>query len=202
MVSAWRWSWCVVSVDKRTRWNWHQLTDDWARVLVEDAAIRRGDLVLDVGAGRGALTVPLVAAGARVIAVELNPARIKELRSRFQGPPVTVVHADATDLRLPRSPFHVVANPPFAISAALIRRLVAPGSRLVTATVVVPRYMAERWASQRHYGAARWATTFDVAVGRVLPRRAFRPAPPGQTAVLRIVRRSAAWTPPRTARSR
>jgi 23S rRNA (adenine-N6)-dimethyltransferase len=186
-----------VSADKRTRWGWHQLTDNWAQLLVEQAAIQPGDLVIDVGAGTGALTAVLVHAGARVIAVELHPRRAQQLRERFSHPPVTVVQADAADLRLPRRPFHVVANPPFAITTALIRRLLSPGSQLVSAHIVVPRYSAERWSSQQHHGANRWSRSFAVTVDRVLPRTAFRPVPPGQVAVLRIERRTAP-----TARSR
>jgi len=78
---------------------------------------------------------------------ELHDERARLLRERFRGEPVVVVVADASDLRLPRRPFRVVANPPFAITTALLRRLLAPGSRLVRADLVVPRHVAERWTS-------------------------------------------------------
>jgi 23S rRNA (adenine-N6)-dimethyltransferase len=178
-----------VSVEPRTRWGWHRLTDDWARRIVRAAGVTPGDLVLDVGAGSGALTLPLVDLGARVIAVELHPRRAQQLREGFARGCVTVVRVDAADLRLPRRPFRVVANPPFGITAALIRRLVGRGSRLVAADLVVPRHVAVRWANGRVPGASRWRQTFDAYVQRRLPRTAFRPPPPGQTAVLRIERR-------------
>jgi 23S rRNA (adenine-N6)-dimethyltransferase len=178
-----------VSVERRTRWGWHRLTDDWARRLVLAAGVTPGELVLDVGAGSGALTRPLVDIGARVIAVELHPRRAQQLRDRFGRAPITVVQADAADLRLPRRPFRVVANPPFGITAALIRRLVSRGSRLVAADLVVPRHVAVRWASGLAPGGNRWRQTFDAYVQCRLPRAAFRPSPPGQTAVLRIERR-------------
>ena len=91
-----------------------------------------------MGAGTGALTGLLVASGARVVAVELHVSRASALRAAFCASPVTVVVADAADLRLPRRPFRVVANPPFAITTALLKRLTAPGSRLVRADLVVP----------------------------------------------------------------
>jgi 23S rRNA (adenine-N6)-dimethyltransferase len=49
-------------------WGWHWLADEWAARIVADAAVRPGELVLDIGAGEGALTGYLVRAGARVIA--------------------------------------------------------------------------------------------------------------------------------------
>jgi 23S rRNA (adenine-N6)-dimethyltransferase len=60
----------------------------------------------------------LVAAGARVVAVELHPVRCASLRRRFAQDRVVVVRADARDLRLPRRPFRVVANPPFVVTTA------------------------------------------------------------------------------------
>jgi 23S rRNA (adenine-N6)-dimethyltransferase len=171
------------------RWGWHRLTDDWAARIVAGADIRRGDLVLDVGAGPGALTAHLVDRGARVIAIELHPQRAQLLRERFAHAPVKVVRADASDLRLPRREFHVVANPPFAIMTSLLRRLLAPGSRLVRADLVVPTHQAVRWANGRAPGAGRWAREFDVRVGPGLPRHAFVPAPPGRTSVLVVRRR-------------
>lgn len=171
------------------RWGWYRLTPAWARRLVADARIQPGDLVIDVGAGTGAITAPLVAAGAQVIAVELHPRRGAALREGFAGQPVRVVQADAADLRLPRQPFRVVANPPFAITTALLRRLLAPGSRLVTAYLVLPRQVALRWAAGRAPGAGRWRRDYEVTVGRRVPRRAFTPPPPADCAVLVVRRR-------------
>jgi 23S rRNA (adenine-N6)-dimethyltransferase len=164
-----------VSVDRRTRWGWHQLTDRWARRIVGDACVEPGDLVLDVGAGTGALTAHLVAAGAYVIAVELHPERARTLRERFAGAPVTVVQADARDLRLPRRPFQVVANPPFSTTTALLKRIVAGGSALTRADLVVPRHVARRWTAVDAPGAQRWGRFFEARVGRALSPHAFRP---------------------------
>jgi 23S rRNA (adenine-N6)-dimethyltransferase len=173
------------------RWGWHALDDREAARLVAEAGIRPGDLVVDAGAGQGALTAHLVAAGARVLAVELHPDRAAALRRRFAAAPVTVVQADVADLRLPRRPFAVVTNPPFAASAALLRRLTAPGSRLTSATVVLPAWVARRWALGPAPGAARWRRTWDAGVARRLPRTAFTPPPPGEAAVLCLARAGA-----------
>jgi len=165
-------------VDPRTRWGFHQLTEHWARRLVDDARLRRGDLVLDIGAGHGALTMPLVATGARVLAFELHPQRVRLLRERFAGDNVKVVQADASDLWLPRGPFHVVANLPFALTSSIIRRLTSRGSALETAHLVVPHHAAMRWAGR--------VGRFDAWTAHRLPRDAFHPVAPGPTAVLRI----------------
>jgi 23S rRNA (adenine-N6)-dimethyltransferase len=177
-----------VPAGRRSRWGWHQLSNDAARRLVVEAGVRAGDLVLDIGAGTGSITAPLVAAGARVVAFELHHGRAHALRERFAHDPVIVVQADAADLRLPRRPFRVVANPPFAVTSPLLRRLLARGSRLLTADLVLGRPAAVRWAGGELRGARRWMTTFDASVTRTIPRSAFAPRPSVDAVVLRIER--------------
>jgi 23S rRNA (adenine-N6)-dimethyltransferase len=173
----------------RRAWGWHALDAGWAQRLVADAAVGRGDLVLDIGAGHGAITAALLGAGARVIAIETHPARLAHLRARF-GDEVRVVGADASDLRLPRRPFHVVANPPFSITSALLTRLLHRGSRLVSAHVVLQHGAARRWVRPDAPGARRWQAEFRAELGRSVPNGAFTPRPHvgGRVLVLRRVR--------------
>ncbi len=174
------------------RWGWHQLDSRWARRLVAATDVRSGDLVLDVGAGEGAITAELVRAGATVIAVELHPRRVAQLRDRFADERVTVVRADATDLRLPRRPFKVVANPPFGVTTALLRRLTMPASRLERAALVLPAWAVARWAGGRGAGGALSKRMFICTLGPRVPAAAFQPAPPRDPAVLLIEHRGAA----------
>jgi 23S rRNA (adenine-N6)-dimethyltransferase len=169
-------------------WGWHQLDRRWAARLVALARVQPGDLVLDVGAGSGVITGALLQAGARVIAVELHPRRVAQLRERFDGQRVTVVRADATDLRLPRRPFTVVANPPFSVTTSLLRRLTAPSSHLERASLILPTWAAMRWAAGRGAGGQGARRRFAYTRGPTVPARAFRPAAPNPTAVLLVTR--------------
>ncbi len=144
--------------------------------------------MLDIGAGQGVITAELARDGRRVIAVESHPERAGRLRERF-GPNVVVVRADAADLRLPTRPFHVVANPPFGVSGAVLRRLLHPGSRLLTAHLVLQEQMARRWAAPGAPGWHRWTRTFDASLGRRVPRNAFHPPPRVDARVLVLRRR-------------
>jgi 23S rRNA (adenine-N6)-dimethyltransferase len=164
----------------RRAWGWHRLDPEWAARIVAGAGIRPGELVLDIGAGEGALTAPLIRAGARVVAVELHPGRADRLRRQF--PQVTVVHTDAASLRLPSRPFRVVASPPYGITAGLLGLLLATGSRLVAADLVL-----QHAAVRKH--ASRHARGFRVSMGPPVPRHAFRPPPRVDSALL-IIRRS------------
>jgi 23S rRNA (adenine-N6)-dimethyltransferase len=177
------------SGSQRRSWGWHRLTDEWARRLVADAAIRCGDTVVDAGAGDGALTGPLLATGARVIAVELHPRRAERLRRTFAGTGLRVVEVDLREFRWPGHPFRVVANPPFAATSTLLAGLLARGSALVAADLVLQRAVA-RDLAEGSRGARHVRRTFRIEQGRSLPRRAFDPPPRVDTSVL-VVRRCA-----------
>ncbi|GIJ46922.1 23S rRNA (adenine(2058)-N(6))-methyltransferase Erm(37) [Virgisporangium aliadipatigenens] len=165
-----------MSGGSRRSWGWHPLVDRWAERVVADAGVRAGELVVDLGAGRGALTRHLVRAGARVLAVELHPGRAAYLRERFADAPVTVVSADAREVRLPGRPYRVVASPPYGISSALLRRLLGPRSQLVAADLVLQRALVRRWIGHNR----RW----ELRAGTDLPRRAFAPPPTVDSTVL------------------
>lgn len=174
---------------KRAQWGWFRLDRRWANEIVRTSHITSRDVVLDIGAGTGALTAPLAATGARVIAFELNTDRVVILRERFHDVPnVKVVNADARDLRLPRRPFRVVANPPFSITDDLLQRLLHPRTHLLCAYLVLQLQVARRLANGdiRRYISAR--ASFDFEISRRLPRSAFCPRPAVDTAVLHICR--------------
>lgn len=174
------------------RWGWHALVDDWARRIVDDSLIRPSDLVLDIGAGLGSLTAPLLATGARVIAIEMHPGRAERLYDRLApvyGAQLTVLRIDARELRLPHRPFRVVANPPYGLSSELLRLLLGSRSRLLRADLVLQRAVARRYAEGTAPGSGRWLRQFDVTVRVTLPRTAFRPPPRVDSAVLTIRRR-------------
>jgi 23S rRNA (adenine-N6)-dimethyltransferase len=177
-----------VSGSGHRAWGWHPLDNRWAERIVDAAQIRPGELVLDIGAGHGALTAPLVRAGARVIAVELHAGRAERLRRRFSDEPVTVVQADAANLRLPNKPFRVVSSPPYGVSTALLRRLLSRGSRMTSADLVLQRAVVNRYMYGAAPGASRWSRQYRATLGLRLPRKAFTPPPRVDSAVLRLTR--------------
>ncbi|MGH3472019.1 MAG: rRNA adenine N-6-methyltransferase family protein [Nocardioidaceae bacterium] len=171
-------------------WGWHRLADGWAASVVAAAGIEPGDIVVDVGAGDGALTVHLLAAGAQVIAVELHPGRREALRHRFSELPVVVVNADASRMRWPRRRFKVVANPPYAATVALVRQLLSPHVRCESADLVLQRRMVRTLIERPPTRLAGTGCELTLERGLRVPRWAFQPPVAVDSAVLRIRRKA------------
>lgn len=160
--------------------------------LVRHAGVGPGDLVIDFGAGPGAITAPLAATGARVLAVERDDAFVRTLRRRF-GSSVRVVHDDLRRVRLPRRGFAVVSSIPFAVSTPLLRRLLSPApGRLQRADLVVEWGLARRLtaARPRSLEPAWWAARYELRLVRRIPARCFSPAPSVDAAHLSVRPRS------------
>ncbi|MBE2319053.1 methyltransferase domain-containing protein [Solirubrobacter sp. CPCC 204708] len=149
-----------------------------------------GALVLDLGAGAGALTRAVAAGGNRVLAVELDPRWVGVLRSRAPAwGDVTVVAGDALHVPFPAERFLVVSNAPYAIGTKLVRRLLTDAHGLTRAVVVLQREAALRLAGGGRF-AASWAPWFELTVHRRVPARAFRPVPSVDGAMLTVVPRA------------
>ena len=170
--------------------------------LVDGAGVRAGHLVIDVGAGYGPISDALVARGARVVAVELDRARAARLADRYAGEPrVRVVAGDALRVPLPRRPYAVVANPPFSITTALLRRLLDEPWRAPLRVDLVLEHRAVRVLTDpsRDPIALGWSPWFDVSAGPHMARHHFRPQPPCDAAVLTVRRRAAPLLAPELA---
>lgn len=108
--------------------------------LIERLDLVDDELVVEIGPGRGALTVPLARSGVRVLAVERDLRLLGELDAALRraglAERVRLLHLDGRRLRWPREPYRVVANLPFGATTALLahmlddpeRRRVAPTS--------------------------------------------------------------------------
>jgi 16S rRNA (adenine1518-N6/adenine1519-N6)-dimethyltransferase len=186
-------------VTVRKRFGQHFLEPAWVRKVVDAIAPSRHDTFLEVGPGRGALTIPLAERAGRVIAVEIDRDLAAELPARVP-PNVQVVCADvlAADLStlVGSEPvrLRVAGNLPYNISTPVLFQLVALSAHrpVRDATLMLQKEVADRLVAApgtKEYGV------LPVLVGRharierllTLPPGAFRPPPAVMSAVIRLV---------------
>ena len=159
------------------------------------AAIGPDDIVLEVGAGKGALTRRLVERGATVVAVELDPQLAATLHDRLGNPcNLTVVEGDARKLEPaslvpPDSSYKVVGNLPYYAANPIVRRFLEacppPLSIVVTLQEEVARNIT---ASPGKMGILSVAVQYYASAKLIctVPPRAFRPPPKVTSAVVRL----------------
>ena len=169
--------------------------------LLAEAEPGPTDLVLEVGAGLGTLTVALAATGAQVVGVEVDERLIPILRAATAGfPRVRLVHGDIMALDLveltvgegaPRGPLKLVANLPYNLASPLLVRCLESLPTLTRAVVTIQAEVAERIQAppgNKDYGALSVAVQFRADARKVLrvPPGAFYPSPEVDSAVLRL----------------
>jgi 16S rRNA (adenine1518-N6/adenine1519-N6)-dimethyltransferase len=192
-------------------WGQNFLVDPGVRRrIVAAAALSPDDVVVEIGAGLGALTGALADAAGKVIAVERDPDLVRvlevELAARTN---VTVSATDALAFDfagaagpvgdMPARPLVVVGNLPYQITSPLLFALLdaAAGGRVIArAVLMVQREVAERVVAppgNKVYGRlsvmaqerAQVEILFHVGAG------AFHPPPAVTSTVMRVVPRRA-----------
>ncbi len=162
--------------------------------VIQAAGIGAADTVLEIGAGLGSLTLLLAQSARRVVAVEIDRNLIPPLTNVLSAcENVQIVEGDVLNLPLdellPGDGYLVVANIPYYISSAIIRRLLEAEKRPVRMVLTVQQEVAERICARdgklsllalsvQVFGAPRIAAR--------IPAGCFYPVPDVDSAVLTI----------------
>lgn len=182
----------------RKRFGQHFLEPQWAAKLVAAIAPGAADWFIEIGPGRGAITGPLAARAAAVVAVEVDRGLAAELAARGLEN-LTVITADVLRVDLleiaagQASPVRVVGNLPYNISSPILFRLLeaSASGRFKDATLMLQKEVADRLAARPgtgEYGVLTLSAQLraDVTPLLSLPPGAFRPAPKVRSAVVRL----------------
>ena len=160
--------------------------------------------VVEIGAGRGALTESLLERASKVTAIEVDPVLIHYLQQKFrdavESGRLDLIQGDVLKTDLAGSsagvPVAIAGNLPYYITSPILERVFALGEHWSRAVFLVQAEVAQRLAAPpggRDYGYlsvltqihARPQLLFDV------PRAAFRPPPKVDSAVVLLEPRDA-----------
>jgi 16S rRNA (adenine1518-N6/adenine1519-N6)-dimethyltransferase len=169
------------------------------RRIVECARLEPQDIVVEVGAGMGALTEALAQAAAKVYALEIDRRILEFLREKYgDGDPVVeIVPGDALEFdfaalgsRWGRK-LKVVANLPYEISSPMIFCLLENRKHLSSWVLMMQREVAQRIVARRgtkEYGPLGiWSRLYTrPEIVFFIPPGAFYPRPKVDSAVVRF----------------
>jgi 16S rRNA (adenine1518-N6/adenine1519-N6)-dimethyltransferase len=179
----------------------HFLADaNIVRKIVETAGVRRGDQVLEVGAGTGTLTRALAESGARVLAYEVDDGLRPVLAEVLAGCEVDLRFEDAAAVDLAAAldggPWLLVANLPYSVGTPILLDVLRHVPAVVRAVVMVQLEVAQRLTADpgsRVYGmptvVARLHATSRLEF--TVPPQVFVPPPRVGSAVVTLERRPA-----------
>ncbi|MFZ8909306.1 MAG: 16S rRNA (adenine(1518)-N(6)/adenine(1519)-N(6))-dimethyltransferase RsmA [Candidatus Nanopelagicales bacterium] len=180
------------------------------RRIVRLAGVLPGDVVLEVGPGLGSLTLGLLASGARVEAVEIDPVLAQALPDTVGSlrpewlERLEVIAADALRIdELPIPPTALVANLPYNVAVPVVLHLLAAFPSLRSGLVMVQAEVADRLVAppgSRVYGVPSVKLAWFARAERAgsVPAGVFWPVPRVESGLVSFTRHD----PPRTPATR
>ncbi|MFO1442092.1 23S ribosomal RNA methyltransferase Erm [Bacillus sp. Bva_UNVM-123] len=167
--------------------------------IVAQANISMNDTVLELGAGKGALTTILTKKAGKVLAVEYDARFIDILREKtVQNHNTKIIHQDIMKIHLPKENFIVVSNIPYSITTPIMKMLLSnPANRFQRGVIIMEKGAAKRFTSKtiKDPYILVWRMWFDIYYVKGIAKEHFSPPPKVESAMIKIVRRKEPFIP-------
>ncbi|MCB1082545.1 MAG: ribosomal RNA small subunit methyltransferase A [Chlamydiia bacterium] len=165
------------------------------RKMVESANVQENETIIEIGPGPGALTEALLAAGARVIAIEKDEALGRDLE-RLQNGKLDILIDDFRNIRFSRliksgEKAKVIANIPYSLTGVILQELLPKHEKITTIHLMVQKEVAERCTASpntKDYSSFTLFTHYH-AIPKYLftvSKNCFYPKPKVDSAVLQL----------------
>ena len=161
---------------------------------IEQADINREDTVLDIGAGKGFLTVHLLKRARNVIAIENDTALVKHLHKLFSNERnVKVSGSDFRSFEIPKTPFKVVSNIPYGITSYIFKIIMYEEvENFLGGSIILQLESAKKLFARKIYNpyTVLYHTFFKLKITREVSPESFLPPPTVKSALLHIKRKN------------
>ena len=165
--------------------------------IIEAVQPRADETIIEIGPGRGELTSRLLENAGRIVAIEFDRDLIPALRSRFKGSSnLKLFEADALTADFcaaiePAPHGRVVANLPYNIATAILKRLIEQRRCLSEMVLMLQREVVDRITAPAGSSARGYLSVFIEAYCESenlfdVPPSAFRPVPKVWSTVVRL----------------
>lgn len=160
--------------------------------MIDHANLSKNDLVVEFGAGKGALTQPLSLKAGQIFAVEYDPQHVNLLKADFShSDHVRIIQQDILKFSLPKAPFKLVANIPYAITTPIFEMVLNPFTRLQNGMIIIEKGAAKRFTGTfiKDGYLLVWRMWYQLKYVETISKYYFSPAPKVDSAMLKIIRR-------------
>jgi len=165
--------------------------------IISVSDLTEDDMVLEIGAGLGHLTMKLAEVAQKVISIELDDRLFSELqRVSTQYANIELIRADVLKFDLPalfhtfpRNHTKVVANLPYYITTPVLLKLLELRSSIQTCVLMVQEEVAQRIVAppnNKTYGSLTIVTNYhaEPKIAMKVPATCFYPVPKVNSALL------------------
>ena len=166
-------------------------------IIIDAGEVSNTDVVIEIGAGLGFLTLELASYAGKVIAIEVDSTLYTELDSQFANDSsIDIIHGDFLELDIPslipqNTLPKVIANLPYAITTPILWKLLEHSDQLGSCVLMMQREVAERIVATpggKDYGALTIGISYhaDTAMIGTLSPDNFYPEPKVESALLHL----------------
>ena len=166
--------------------------------IVEAGEIKKDDIVLEIGPGKGALTKQLLASGCQLIAVEKDRELYEFLKIKFEKETLSgqlqliqddILELNLASYQLAATSYKIIANIPYNITGAILKKFLTEKNQPERMVLMVQHEVAQRIlardskesilsVSVKAYGTPKMVAKVD--------KRYFSPAPKVNSAIISI----------------
>ncbi len=164
--------------------------------IASSLGLQKGEAVLEIGPGLGALTEELLKTGAQVVAIEKDRHMATHLRQTWPVDQLRIIEGDVLEVGIPeicgsQRRIKVAGNIPYNITSPIVFRIIDQAEFVSEAVLTVQKEVAERICAQpggRIWGAlsVMVQSQAHVQVIRKIPRSHFYPSPNVDSAVIHL----------------
>ena len=162
--------------------------------IIEASGVQRGDCVLEIGPGQGALTKSLVEIGAQVTVIEIDPDMQTVIRAKF--PTVKIIDADASSVDFTKlldgdRSWKCLSNLPYNVGTKIVQNLLMSSVSFTGFTFMLQKEVGARMLAKQGDRVRGSLSNFVQAFGAVskvclVPPGAFFPPPNVDSIVIQI----------------
>lgn len=164
------------------------------KVLIADAIkiakLNEFDTVLDIGAGKGFLTIHLVRQCKELIAIEKDKSLLRYLKNKFaNNTNVKIVDCDVRGYTMPKIDFKTVSNIPFGITSDILKLLMFDNvEHFAGGSLIMQLEPGKKLFSEKVFNPyiVFYHTFYDLKLLYEISQECFFPPPKVKSALLRI----------------
>lgn len=159
--------------------------------LVQKSSIGNGDVVYEIGAGKGIITAELLKKAGKVVIFEIDKNLSNWLRKSFKNNNLTIINSNFLTYKLPTIPYKLFSNIPFNITADIFKKIVYPASSLAEGYLIIQKEAAKKfigkpYAARNSQMAILAKPFFDIKVVYEFKRNDFYPRPKVNSVLIKI----------------